>query len=71
MELDDLGALRRTHLTNEITEQLAGEQVVVMGRVGDIRDLGGIKFFILSDIAGSVQVTAHKAKANESVLSKI
>jgi aspartyl-tRNA synthetase len=71
MKLDDLSSLRRTHFTDEITEQLVGEQVVVMGRVGDIRDLGGIKFFILSDIEGSIQVTAHKAKVDEGVFSRI
>ena len=71
MKLDELGNLRRTHLTAEATAQLAGKEVVVMGRVGDVRDLGGIKFFILSDISGSIQVTAPKAKISKKLLSKI
>ena len=71
MKLDELGSLRRTHLSTEVTAKLAGKEVVVMGRVGDVRDLGGIKFFILSDIAGSIQVTAPKAKVDKKLLAKI
>lgn len=71
MKLDELGNWRRTHLSNEVTPKLDGTEVVVMGRVGDVRDLGGIKFFILSDISGPIQVTAPKAKTDKKVLAKI
>jgi len=71
MKLDELGNLRRTHLSTEVASKLAGKEVVVMGRVGDVRDLGGIKFFILSDISGSIQVTAPKAKVGKKLLAKI
>lgn len=71
MKLDELGNLRRTHFSTEVTAQLAGKEIVVMGRVGDVRDLGGIKFFILSDISGSIQVTAPKAKVGKKLLAKI
>ncbi len=71
MKLDELGDLRRTHLSNDVIPKLAGKEVVMMGRVGDVRDLGGIKFFILSDISGSIQVTAPKAKVDKKILAKI
>lgn len=71
MKLDELGNLRRTHLSTEVTAQLADKEIVAMGRVGDVRDLGGIKFFILSDISGSIQVTAPKAKVGKKLLAKI
>lgn len=71
MKLDELGNLRRTHLSTEVTAKLAGKEVVVMGRVGDARDLGGIKFFILSDLSGPIQVTAPKAKVSKKLLAKI
>jgi aspartyl-tRNA synthetase len=71
MKLDDLGDLRRTHFSAKITPKLAGEEVVVMGRVVDIRDLGGIKFFVLSDITNTIQITAHKAKTDKKLLAKI
>ncbi|MEM4188467.1 MAG: aspartate--tRNA(Asn) ligase [Candidatus Hadarchaeum sp.] len=71
MQLDDLGNWRRTHKSNEIREELDGQEVILMGRVGDIRDLGGIKFFILHDISGSVQITASRKKTDPEILSKL
>ncbi len=71
MKLEEIENWRRTHLSNEVTPELAGKEVVAMGRVGDARDLGGIKFFILSDISGQIQVTAPKAKTDKKVLAKI
>jgi aspartyl-tRNA synthetase len=71
MKLDDIGELRRTHLSAQITPKSAGKEVVVMGRVVDVRDLGGIKFFVLSDISGSIQITAPKAKTEKGLLAKI
>jgi len=71
MKLDEMGNWRRTHKSNEITERLDGKEVVLMGRVGDIRDLGGIKFFVLHDIDGSIQITAPKKKTNKETLSKL
>jgi aspartyl-tRNA synthetase len=55
----------------EITAEREGDTVVVMGRVGDVRDLGGIKFFILHDASGSVQITAPKQKTDSRVLERI
>ncbi len=70
MKLDEMGDWRRTHKSSEITEKLDGEEVIVMGRVGDIRDLGGIKFFVLFDIGGTIQITAPKKKiAKEMILT--
>ena len=71
MKLDDLGNLRRTHFSTQITPKLSGEEVIVMGRVVDMRDLGGIKFFILSDITGTIQITTPKAKTDKKLLAKI
>lgn len=71
MKLDDMGKWRRTHLSSEITNNLDGKEVTVMGRVRDVRDLGGIKFFVLSDISGPIQITAPKVKIDKEILSKI
>ncbi|MFH1820851.1 MAG: aspartate--tRNA(Asn) ligase, partial [Methanobacteriota archaeon] len=71
MKLDEMGNWRRTHNSGEITEKLDGKEVIVMGRVGDIRDLGGIKFFILFDISGTIQITAPKKKITKETLSKM
>jgi len=71
MNLDEMGDWRRTHKSSDITENLDGEEVIVMGRVGDIRDLGGIKFFVLFDAGGSIQVTAPKKKIDKMTLAKM
>lgn len=71
MKLEGIRNLRRTHLSIQITPKLSEKEVVVMGRVGDVRDLGGIKFFILSDISDAIQITAPKAKTDKKLLMKI
>jgi aspartyl-tRNA synthetase len=71
MRLDELGDWRRTHLSNEITPELASAEVTLMGSVVDVRDLGGIKFLILRDAGGTIQVTAPKAKTSRRILTKI
>ncbi|MEM3401886.1 MAG: aspartate--tRNA(Asn) ligase [Candidatus Hadarchaeales archaeon] len=71
MELDELGSLRRTHLSREIDGSLAGREVVVMGRVGAIRDLGGVKFFVLHDVSGTIQITAHENRVERKTFEKI
>jgi aspartyl-tRNA synthetase len=71
MKLDELGDWRRTHLSAEVRPKLAGQEVTLMGWVGDVRDLGGIKFFILHDTGGTIQITAPKAKTDKKILDKI
>jgi aspartyl-tRNA synthetase len=71
MKLDSLGNWRRTHFSTDITPELAGSEVTVMGWVENVRDLGGLKFFVLHDIRGTIQITAPKAKVRQDVLNKI
>ncbi|MEM2874896.1 MAG: aspartate--tRNA(Asn) ligase [Candidatus Hadarchaeales archaeon] len=66
-----MGELRRTHMCSQITRELVGSEVILMGRVVDVRDLGGIKFFTLFDVSGYVQVTAPKAKVGSEMISRI
>jgi nondiscriminating aspartyl-tRNA synthetase len=68
--MDKLGDLQRTHMATDVTADSAGLKVVLMGFVENVRDLGGIKFFILRDLSGSVQITMPKQKVSESLLSK-
>jgi nondiscriminating aspartyl-tRNA synthetase len=70
MKIDELGNWRRTHFSTEISPQLDGEKVVVMGWVREIRDLGGIRFIILQDKEGKVQVTVSQAVANPKTLER-
>jgi len=70
MEVDKLGDWRRTHYSADIKPELDGREVVVLGWVRDVRDLGGIRFVILQDSAGTVQITIPRKKASREVLEK-
>lgn len=70
MRIDQLGDWRRTHYSQEITPEMDGEEVVVFGWVRDIRDLGGIRFLILHDREGTVQITIHRNKAEKTLIEK-
>src|SRR3990172_2648381 len=47
-----------------------GIEVTLFGGVQEIRDLGGIRFFIMQDREGTIQVTIPKKKVAPEVLSK-
>ncbi|HML02941.1 MAG TPA: aspartate--tRNA(Asn) ligase [Candidatus Bathyarchaeia archaeon] len=70
MNIDSLGGWRRTHYTAEIKPELDGKEVIVFGWVKEIRDLGAIRFLILRDREGNVQVTISRKKASKEVLEK-
>ncbi len=70
MKLDELGDWRRTHYSSDITPELSGKEVVVFGWVLDIRDLGGLRFLILQDREGTVQITIPRKKVSPQVSKK-
>jgi aspartyl-tRNA synthetase len=70
MKVDELGDWRRTHYSTEITPNMDGKDVIVLGWIRDIRDLGGIRFIILQDKEGIVQITIPRDKADPNVLEK-
>ena len=70
MRIDGLGCWRRTHYSNEIGPELDGKETVIFGWVRDIRDLGGIRFIVLQDKEGIVQITIPRDEVNEETLRK-
>jgi len=70
METDQLGDWRRTHYSTDVKPELDGKEVVVLGWVRDIRDLGGIRFVILQDREGTVQITVLRGKTSKKVIEK-
>lgn len=58
---------RRTHFSNEINPELADEELIVMGWVHEIRDLGGIVFVLIRDREGRIQVTAPSKKVEKTL----
>lgn len=70
MKLDSMGNWRRTHYSADINPELDGQDVIVFGWVQEIRDLGGLRFVILQDKKGQIQVTIHKNKVPAGVVKK-
>jgi len=61
----------RTHYANEIKPEMDGKEVVVAGWVHEVRDLGKIKFIILRDRSGLVQITGKSETTDEKILKKM
>ena len=70
MKLEDLGDWRRSHYTIEVAPSIDGEEVIVMGWIRDIRDLGGIRFIVLQDKSGKVQITIPESIVDKETLKK-
>jgi len=70
MEIDQLGDWRRTHYSIDVKPELDGKEVMVLGWVRDIRDLGGIRFVVLQDREGTVQITVLRGKTSKKVIEK-
>ena len=70
MELDLLNNWRRTRYTADLNPELDGEEVTLFGWVRELRDLGAIKFIILQDRLGTVQITLPKKKTSKELLAR-
>src|SRR4030042_5425019 len=70
MKVDSIGHWIRTGYSANVTPEMDGEEVTLFGWVQEIRDLGGIRFIILQDREGTLQVTVPKKKVDTEVLSK-
>ncbi|ADY00826.1 aspartyl-tRNA synthetase [Vulcanisaeta moutnovskia 768-28] len=66
-----MGPLRKTHWTKDLTPELDGKEVILTGWVWDIRDLGNIKFILIRDREGFIQLTIKRGVAPDSVWSMI
>jgi len=70
VKLDSIGDWARTHYSANVTPEMDGTEITLFGWVQEIRDLGGIRFIILQDREGTIQVTIPKKKVATEVLSK-
>jgi len=70
MNLDSIGDWTRTHYTSQVAPEIDGQEVTLFGWVQDIRDLGGIRFIILQDREGTIQLTIPKKRIAPEVLAK-
>ena len=70
MNLDSIGDWTRTHYTSKVTPEIDGQEVTLFGWVQEIRDLGGIRFIIMQDREGTIQITIPKKRIAPEVLAK-
>jgi len=70
MKLDKMGDWRRSHYSADIGPELDGQDVLVFGWIQEIRDLGGLRFLILQDKTGQLQITIHRHKVAAEVVEK-
>jgi nondiscriminating aspartyl-tRNA synthetase len=70
MRLDSIGDWRRTHYSADVGPEMDGEEVTLFGWVQEVRDLGGIRFIILQDREGTMQVTVPRKRIGNEVLPK-
>jgi nondiscriminating aspartyl-tRNA synthetase len=61
----------RTHYSSEVKPEDEGKTIVVAGWTHEIRDMGKLKFLILRDREGFIQITAKVGVTTEEVLGKM
>jgi len=62
--------LERTYI-NDITEKSEGKEVLIKGWVHEIRDLGKLKFMLVRDVSGIIQIVAHKEKTEKKLFESL
>ena len=70
MNLDSIDDWIRTNYTSTVIPEMDGREVTLFGWVQEIRDLGGIRFIIMQDREGTIQVTIPKKRILPEVLAK-
>lgn len=62
---------KRTHYSDQVNPEMAGETIKVTGWVHEIRDLGGIVFVLIRDKNGLIQLTAPSKKISEELMADV
>ena len=65
-----LSGMKRTVRCGEVTADMVGQEVTVMGWTNRRRNLGSLLFFQIRDISGIVQAVLDSNKADEALFSK-
>ncbi len=71
IDIDSMDIWRKTHNNRDLITLPEGSEVVLMGWLHEIRDLGKIKFLILRDATGTAQITLKKNEVPRNLIEKI
>lgn len=63
--------MKKRLYAKEIKSSDSGKDVLLQGWVQEIRDIGKLKFIVLRDVSGIIQITAHKETTSPSVFSQM
>ncbi|MFH1474153.1 MAG: aspartate--tRNA(Asn) ligase [Candidatus Aenigmatarchaeota archaeon] len=69
--IENIGDWQRTHYSKQVKPEMGNEEVIVMGWVRELRDLGKLKFIKLADREGFIQVTAKEGDVKPDIINKI
>jgi aspartyl-tRNA synthetase len=58
--MEEIGDWKRTHYSNEVNPEMDNQEVIVMGWVRELRDIGKLKFIKLADRKGFIQIIAKQ-----------
>ncbi|MCE9653082.1 MAG: aspartate--tRNA(Asn) ligase [Nitrosarchaeum sp.] len=67
----ELGTLRRSHYSNELSPSMDGSEVTVMGWVLTIRGHGNISFATIRDKTGDIPIVAKKGDCPDDLREKL
>ena len=67
METDLQKLSKERKYVSDIGTKATGKTITVAGWLYDSRDLGKIRFVVLRDMTGEIQVTGHKDKTKKGV----
>jgi len=67
----ELGTLRRSHYSNELSPSMDGSEVTVMGWVLTIRGHGNISFVTIRDKTGDIPIVAKKGDCPDDLREKL
>jgi nondiscriminating aspartyl-tRNA synthetase len=68
---EELGKWRRTHHSYQVDTSLNDAEIIIMGWVSAVRDHGNIRFIMIRDRYGDLQVVAKKTECTEKLFEQI
>jgi len=69
--IESVGEWQRTHYSRDVNPELDGREVILMGWIRELRDIGKLKFIKLADREDFIQITAKEGLVKPNIIKKI